>query len=147
MDSVIKIIITSFVILYSLPIFSLNGEEALSRFRGRMYGTKKLTGIISWTYNSGQSYSGSFKYLSPGKIFVKFSTPRGKILVSNGKKLWVYNPSTNICGVQELSRGFSGGIAGITKGYFAILSSQGSSGYTIKLKNNVPFLLKTLTCF
>ncbi|MFC1668766.1 outer membrane lipoprotein carrier protein LolA [Spirochaetota bacterium] len=136
MNLIIKIFITSTVILYSLPVFSLTGEEALSKFRGKMYGIGKLTGIISWTYNSGQTYSGSFKYLSPGKIFIKFSTPRGKILVSNGKKLWVYNPSSNICGIQELSRGSSGGIAGMTKGYFAILSSQSSSGYTIKLKSN-----------
>jgi len=116
--------------------FAITGSEALAKFRGRMASIGKLTGIISWTVNSGQTFTGSFKYLNPGKIYVKFSNQGGKTLVSNGKKLWVYSPSNNICGVQDLTRGGSGGIAGMVSGYLAIVTSQSSSGYTLKLKSN-----------
>jgi len=116
--------------------FAITGDEALSSFRGRMSSIGKLTGIISWSHSSGETYTGSFKYMSPGKIYIKFSSPSGKIIVSNGKSLWVYSPGSNICGVQDLGGGGSGGIAALTSGYFAIVTAQGPGGYTIKLKNN-----------
>ncbi len=116
--------------------FALTGDEALANFRGRMNSIGKLTGIISWSLPSGETYTGSFKYMSPGKIYIKFSSPSGKIIVSNGKSLWVYSPGSNICGVQDLGGGGSGGISALTSGYFAILTAQGPGGYTIKLKNN-----------
>ncbi len=116
--------------------FALTGDEALSSFRGRMNSIGKLTGIISWSLPSGETYTGSFKYMSPGKIYIKFSSPAGKIIVSNGKSLWVYAPGSNICGVQDLGGGGSGGISALTTGYFAIVTAQGPGGYTIKLKNN-----------
>jgi len=116
---------------------AVTGDEALAKFRGRMGGIGKMTGIISWTAHSGQTFTGSFKYMAPDKIYVKFSNPQGKIIVSNGRRLWVYSPGSNICGVQDLAQGStSGGIAGMTKDYNAIVTSQGSGGYTVKLKNN-----------
>jgi outer membrane lipoprotein-sorting protein len=116
--------------------FALTGDEALSNFRGRMNSIGKLTGIISWSHSSGETYTGSFKYMSPGKIYIKFSSPSGKVIVSNGRSLWVYNPGSNICGIQDLGGGGSGGIAALTTGYFAIVTAQGPGGYTIKLKSN-----------
>lgn len=131
-----KIFLTS-LILFSLSgySFAITGDEALASFRHRMNSIGKLTGIISWSHSSGETYTGSFKYMSPGKIYIKFSNPSGKIIVSNGKSLWVYSPGSNICGVQDLGGGGSGGIAALTSGYFAIVT-QGSGGYTIKLKNS-----------
>lgn len=132
-----KIFIAGIILFASMPAFSITGDEALTRFRARMLGLGKLTGVISWTAGSGQTMTGSFKYMAPDKIYVKFSNPSGKVVVSNGRKLWVYNPGINICGIQDLGGGSSsGGIAGLTKDYNAIVTSQGSGGYTIKLKNN-----------
>jgi len=132
----IRIIITIIFLCISMNSFAVTGDEAVARFQKRMYSAGKLTGIISWSTGSGMTYTGSFKYLNPGKIYIKFSSPAGKTIVSNGKKLWVYSPASNIVGVQDLGRGGSGGIASFTKGYFAIVTGQGSGGYTIKLKNN-----------
>ena len=74
--------------------------------------------------------------MNPGKIYIKFSSPAGQVIVSNGKSLWIYSPGNNICGVQDLSGGGSGGIAAFTSGYLAIVTAQGPGGYTIKLKAN-----------
>lgn len=131
-------IITAFLIIlvFTPSSYALTGDEALAQFRNRMNSIGKLTGIISWSQGSGETYTGAFKYMSPGKIHVKFSSPAGKTIVSNGKSLWIYSSSSNICGVQDLAGGGSGGIAALTSGYFAIVTAQGPGGYTIKLKNN-----------
>lgn len=123
------------LLFISLPLWALTGDEALNKFRGRMSSIGRLTGILSIQSGSGETVTGSFKYMAPGKIYVKLSNPGGKTIVSNGRRLWVYDSSSNICGVQDLSGGYSGGIAGITSGYMAIVTSQNSSGYTLKLKN------------
>ena len=114
--------------------FPITGEEALAKFQGRMNGIRTMRGTISWTDESGFIYTGNFKYMAPGKIHVKF-TPSGKIIASNGRKLYVYNPSSNICGIQELGGGNSGGISALVGGYMAI-AFGGAGGYTIKLSGN-----------
>lgn len=92
-------------LLCSTSLFSITGDEAVEKFRSRMLRIGKLTGVISWTSLDGQTYSGSFKYLSPDKVYVKFTSPTEKILVSNGKTLWIYSPGLNMCGIQELAEG------------------------------------------
>lgn len=129
--------LTLFFILTIVPAsYAITGDEALAQFRERMNSSGKLTGIISWSHSGGETYTGAFKYMSPGKIYVKFSSPAGKTIVSNGKSLWIYSSGSNICGIQDLSGAGSGGIAALTTGYFAIVTAQGPGGYTIKLKNN-----------
>lgn len=131
-----KALATTLLLALSVSaVFAITGDEAVAKFKNRMLGIGKLTGVISWTTESGQTVSGTFKYMAPDKIYVKFTNPSGKILVCNGKRLWVYSPASNICGVQDLARGSSSaGIAGIVVGYKAI-ASGGGGGYTIKLKN------------
>lgn len=130
-----RTIIILAAIFMTTELLSVTGDEAVARFRSRMLGVGRMSGVISWTMGSGHQFSGAFKYMAPDKIYVKFSNPGGKILVSNGRTLYVYNPSAGICGVQDLARGSSsGGIAGIVNGYRAICSG-GGGGYTIKLKN------------
>jgi len=124
------------LIIFTPASYALTGEEALAQFRSRMNSAGKITGIVSWSHSGGETYTGAFKYMSPGKIFVKFSSPAGKTIVSNGKSLWIYSSGSNICGIQDLAGGGSGGIAALTSGYFAIVTAQGPGGYTIKLKNN-----------
>ena len=134
----VKIFLAS--ILFSTLAFSdayaITADEALEKFRGRMYSAGSLTGIISWSGDSDVAFTGSFKYMSPGRIYVKFSSPQGKVLACNGKKLWIYDPANNICAVQDMDGGGSYGIAGLVKGYMGIVTSQGSSGYTLKLKKD-----------
>ena len=131
---------TSILILFILfpasGSWALTGDEAMANFRNRMNGIAKMTGIISWTDSTGSTYTGSFKYMNPGKIYIKFSSPAGQVIVSNGKSLWIYSPGNNICGVQDLAGGGSGGITAFTSGYLAIVTAQGPGGYTIKLKAN-----------
>ncbi|MBP7737280.1 MAG: outer membrane lipoprotein carrier protein LolA [Spirochaetes bacterium] len=123
-------------LLCSTALFSITGEEAVEKFSNRMRRIGKLTGVISWTSLDGQTYSGSFKYMSPDKVYVKFTSPTEKILVSNGKTLWIYSPGTNMCGIQELAKGSSsGGIVGLVAGYNGIAAGN-ESGYTIKLKSD-----------
>lgn len=129
--------LASLLLLAHAPAASaLTGDEAVGKFQARMNSVGTMSGTISWMYQSGQGYSGTFKYMAPGKILVKFTSPSGRILSSNGRKLWVFDSSSNICGVQDLARGSSGGLAGLVSGYLAILTAQGPSGYTIKLKNS-----------
>jgi len=117
-------------------LFSVSGDEAVVKFQARMRQLPRLTGVISWTALDGQTYSGIFKYLAPDRVYVKFTGPTEKILVSNGQTLWIYNPGTKMCGIQELARGTnSGGIAAAVSGYNSI-ATGGESGYTIKLKSD-----------
>ena len=113
---------------------AISGDEALQAFRGRMSSIGSLEGTLTMKYSSGSLQTGQFKFMSPGKFIIKFTNPSGKVICSNGRKLWVYDPSSAICGIQELIPGsLSGGIAGMLNGYMAIASSSGSD-YTIKLK-------------
>jgi outer membrane lipoprotein carrier protein len=123
-------------VMVATALFPLPGDEAVAKFRSRMLGLKKLTGVISWTSIDGQTYSGGFKYMAPDKIYVKFTSPMEKVVVSNGKTLWIYNPGNRMCGIQELEKGTtSGGIAGLVTGYDGI-ASGGDTGYIIKLKSD-----------
>ncbi len=132
----IKLLLTSLLLpLFIHPVFAINGEEALARFKGRMQSIEKMTGNITWT-TSGSNSAGNFKYMSPGKIYVKFSSPSNKIIVANGRKLWIYDPGSSICGIQDLAGNGSGGIASLVNDYLAIVTSQGAGGYTLKLKNS-----------
>ena len=132
----LRLTIITALVLRTVSLFPLSGEEAVEKFRSRMLRLPKLTGVISWTALDGQTYSGSFKYLAPDRIYVKFSSPTEKVLVSNGKTLWIFNPGNKMCGVQELAKGStSGGIANLVTGYNGI-ASGGDTGYTIKLKND-----------
>lgn len=132
----IKFLMVVISLICSSILFAISGDEAVEKFRTRMQRIGKLTGVISWTSLEGQTYSGSFKYLAPDKVYVKFTSPTEKILVSNGKTLWIFSPGTNMCGIQELAKGSSsGGIAGLVNGYNGIAVGT-DAGYTIKLKSD-----------
>ncbi|MDA3901596.1 MAG: hypothetical protein PF637_13890 [Spirochaetes bacterium] len=117
------------LLIISVPLYSITGKEALSKFRARMYSIGSMRGIISLSSEGGM-LTGTFSFKSPGKIHVQFDN--GKTIVSNGRKLWVYNPESGICGVQDLGSGGSGGIASIVDGYTAMARTSGS-GAVIKL--------------
>ncbi|MBN2435284.1 MAG: outer membrane lipoprotein carrier protein LolA [Spirochaetes bacterium] len=124
-----KRIIFILILLFALPLYSITGSEALSKFRARMRSIGSMRGMISMSTEGGMM-NGTFSYKSPGKIHVQFDN--GKTIVSNGRKLWVYNPESGICGVQDLGGGGSGGIASLIDGYTA-MAREGGSGAVIKL--------------
>ncbi len=130
------LVLAAMILVAAGQAHALTGDEVLQKFQHRMNTIGTLSGTISWMHQSGQGYTGNFKYMAPGRIHIKFSSPSGRILTSNGKRLWVYDSSSNICGVQDLAKNGSGGIAGLVNGYLAIVTSQGPSGYTLKLKNS-----------
>jgi len=127
-------VFTTALFIYS-SVFAITGGEAVKKMQERLSSINKMTGVISWLNSSGKSYTGSFQYMNPGNIYVKFSNPRGKELVTNGKKLWVYDPIQKVCGIQNLSEKLSGGLGNMLRGYMAIISSQAPDNYIIKLKN------------
>jgi outer membrane lipoprotein-sorting protein len=132
----LKISMVFLSVFYATGLFSISGDDAVQKFQSRMRHLAKLTGVISWTAYGGQTYVGSFKYLAPGKIYVKFTSPFEKILVSNGKTLWIYTPGNKMCGIHELIKGTNSGlIATIESGYNSVATS-GDTGHTIKLKSD-----------
>ncbi len=117
------------------PAFTVTGEEALLSFQQRMNGVTMLKGNISMTFTNGRVYTGKFSYLAPGRIRVAFSNPKGKLIVSNGVQLWVYDEGEKICATQNLGVNLSGGIGAFVQGYAPLLT--GSEGQpVIKLKGD-----------
>ncbi|MDY6933147.1 MAG: outer-membrane lipoprotein carrier protein LolA [Spirochaetota bacterium] len=128
-----------FILLLSIidvrDAMSINGDEALELFKTRLSSIKTIKGKVTLSYNIGEVYIGSLKYMSPDKIHVEFQKPKGKIIVCNGKKLWVYDYSSNVCGVQDLDREKYSNITELLSSYIAILLSKDKSGYRIRLTN------------
>lgn len=104
-NSIMKPVKTIILILILFPSAALpiTGDEALQKFKDHMAGIKTMKGQISLVYQNGEMFSGNFKYMFPGKIFIQLSEPSGKTIISNGKKLWAYDSLSGICGVQELN--------------------------------------------
>jgi outer membrane lipoprotein-sorting protein len=97
------ILLLSFcLMIYSSSVFALTGDEAMAKLVERLAGAETVKGKVTISYQSGEIYSGNFMYMHPGKMYVKFSDPPGKLIVTNGKKLWVYDSTTDVCGVQEM---------------------------------------------
>ncbi|MGL4369196.1 MAG: LolA family protein, partial [Spirochaetota bacterium] len=115
--------------------FAMTGDEAVAKMKSRIYGASTMRGVISLSYSSGEMQTGAFKYMSPGKFNIQFSNPEGKVITTNGKKLWVYDKADNVCGVQDVDKTFSGGIASFANGYLAIASPSGASDTIIRLKS------------
>lgn len=137
MKKIIKISTAIFILLIASLSFAMTGDQAANKFRQHLTEIGKMSGIISISSGTGLMYTGVFKYAKPGKIYMKFSNPTGRTLVTNGRKLWVMNAGSKVCGIQDLTEtSLSGGIAYMTKDYLAIVTSQRGNGCTIKLKND-----------
>ncbi|MDY6969669.1 MAG: outer membrane lipoprotein carrier protein LolA [Spirochaetota bacterium] len=114
--------------------FALKGEEVVEGFKKRMIDIETMKGVISISLSAGRSYKGVFRYQNPGQIYIKFNKPRGKIIVSNGKKLFIYDSASNVCGIQELEKNSESGIIGYIDSYIPILISRTKSVIILKLK-------------
>ena len=156
MRFLINIII--FCLIFYSSAFSMTGPEALEKLQERFFGAETVKGKVSLTFQSGESYSGSFVYEQSGKIIIRLVEPPGKIIVTNGKKLWVYDITTDVCGVQEIdikdkdekkdnkdktaageetdeAVRLTGGIGRFIKTYEVISFSENAPGYVITLYN------------
>lgn len=128
---------------------ALTGDEALAKLSEKLANAGTMKGKINISYQSGEIYSGIFMYMQPGKLYVKFTDPPGKLIVTNGKKLWIYDSTTDVCGVQELETygevsednekqirpRLRGGIQQFLQGYESTYTSGSSSQNIIELVN------------
>jgi len=78
---------------------------------------------FSYSNSDGLLYSGKLSYQYPDKVHIKFSD--GKVIASDGKFLWVYDPSTLLCAKQVLDPEKQ-------EGLFDLLNS----GFTFEQQNN-----------
>lgn len=130
----IKLLAAAIIISVTAAAYAIEGNEALEKFRDHMANIGNLSGNISWTNPDGITYTGKFIYMSPDKIHIELNNPGGKLIVANGKQLWVYDRGTNICAVQDLDDSKSGGIAALTSGYNATVVGH-ENGYRMLLQN------------
>jgi outer membrane lipoprotein-sorting protein len=155
-SKIVNIII--FIFFITSYAYSMTGEEAMLKLNERLNSAGTLSGKISFSYQSGQTFSGIFMYMKPGKIYVKFTEPPGKVIVTNGRRLWVYDSLTDVCGVQEIDTEevsteaepdnkdaksgtetrakLRGGIFFLYKSYTSKLISDDSSQHTVELTND-----------
>jgi len=99
--------------------FSLQAEDGNARLSAVI---GKLNSLESFraTITINGSMTGVLSYKNPYQLHVRFND--GRILSSNGKVLWFYNPDSSIAGKQDL-KGVSGGIGGLLSGYESVTVS------------------------
>ena len=139
-----RLILIIFFICFQTQIFAFTEEEALVRFQNRMTNFETLTGTMVWTTELGITYIGSLQYINPGKIYIKITSPQNSIFVSNGRKIWLYDPENKICSIQNLDDKFSGGVSSLTKGYTLSDLQETSDGFSFQLDNKGNFFPKLL---
>ncbi|MCU0825517.1 MAG: outer membrane lipoprotein carrier protein LolA [Leptospira sp.] len=99
--------------------FALQAEDGNARLNAVI---GKLNSLESFraTITINGSMTGVLSYKNPYQLHVRFND--GRILSSNGKVLWFYNPDSSIAGKQDL-KGVSGGIGGLLSGYESVTVS------------------------
>ncbi len=123
----LKKYILFFFLLGCLPVLadSQDGKERLSSVLAKLNTVESLRASI--TING--TLTGTLSYKNPYQLHVRWND--GRILSSNGKVLWFYNPDSGISGRQDL-KGVSGGLAGLFSGYETVTLS----GRTFRLLSN-----------
>jgi len=85
-----------------------------------------ITADFTYTSATGESYTGQLYYESPGKLHVKLSD--NKVIATNGKFLWVYNPETMTCAKQTVGEP-GGGIQRLLKEEYLVESTEDKVSY------------------
>ena len=67
------------LLLISPSLYAMTGTEAVAKFQSRMYKAGSFSGIISWTRPNGATTTGAFKYMAPGRIYIKFKIGRAHV--------------------------------------------------------------------
>jgi outer membrane lipoprotein-sorting protein len=149
------ILILTGLLLNASGAVSLEGNEVINKLNERFKSIDTMKGQLTITYQSGEVFSGIFMYMNPGKIYVKLTDPPGKLIITDNKKLWVYDSTTDVCGVQELEMNeededkeavekqendiktkLRGGIERFLRGYEVIDISGDALSYVIEMVND-----------
>jgi len=104
------IISFSLLCLFSSEILAQDGRDKLNSIIGRLNSLDSFRATV--TVNGG--LTGIISYKNPYQLHVRLND--GRIISSNGKTLWFYNPDSSISGKQDL-KGVSGGLGGFLSGY------------------------------
>lgn len=123
----LKKYILFFFLLGCLPVLaeSQDGKERLTSVLAKLNSVESLRASI--TING--TLTGTLSYKNPFQLHVRWND--GRILSSNGKVLWFYNPDSGISGRQDL-KGVTGGLTGMLTGYETVTLS----GRTFRLLSN-----------
>ncbi|MCW7462072.1 LolA family protein [Leptospira limi] len=106
----LKIQIVLFFSVQWGSLWAEDGRDRLNAVIGKMNSLESFRASV--TLNGG--LTGVVSYKSPNQLHVRFSD--GRIISSNGRILWFYNPDSSIAGKQDL-KGVSGGLGGLLSGY------------------------------
>lgn len=58
--------------------------------------------IVSKKLGKTKTQRGVISYKATNKLFIKFNSPYGQKIISNGKMMWIYIPSMNVVAEQDL---------------------------------------------
>ena len=100
-----------FIFLQDAGAQSNHLQELKSKVPG-LYS--RFTGNITIVANSGQISSGKVYYQYPNKLRVKLAS--GRLIITNGKFLWMCEPSRSVCFKQDVG-GLGGGVMALLKNY------------------------------
>ena len=102
MKPMTKLMLVFSIFFYSLPICA--NEITLNEIISKMEESEKriesvqfeFTQEISYTITGEkQSNSGEAIYQKPDCLYMKHKNPLEQVIISNGKKVWIYTPSYN----------------------------------------------------
>ena len=115
-------------------------EDVQSKIRGL---NTNFNANFSYTSNQGDEgmiYTGKIYYQYPNKLHVQLSD--GRIIATNGKYLWTYNPDTKICARQVVKEESTGGLFFFLHGGYSVQEENdryifkrvGNSDYEVTIK-------------
>ena len=110
---------TLFLALLSLPfIANASGIDQLQRF---LKSTNSANGAFEQTVLSAsgkkpKKSSGAFAMQRPGKFRLTYEKPYRQLLVSDGVKMWSFDPELNQVTVSKLGNAFGGSPAALLAG-------------------------------
>lgn len=111
--------VIAFAIFFAAPF--LANASGLDQLKAFLETTKSANGIFvqSVTTKSGrkpQQSAGSFALARPGKFRWSYEKPYQQLLVSDGEKLWSYDPDLNQVTVRKLGKALGSSPAALLAG-------------------------------
>ncbi|MCB1146169.1 MAG: zf-TFIIB domain-containing protein [Leptospiraceae bacterium] len=111
----LKAVTFPFIAAFFIFTASLHAQDALSQLKSQIGGMfTSFSANFSVTGSGGSVSTGKVYYQYPNQLHVSVSG--GGIIATNGKFLWLYNPSSGFCARQDVG-GSSGGVLGLLGGY------------------------------
>ncbi len=95
--------------------------SGIDEFRAFLHATKQARGsfaqtVIAKSGRKPQESSGTFAFSRPGKFRWSYEKPYEQLLVSDGKKLWSYDPDLNQVTVRKLGAALGASPAALLAG-------------------------------